>query len=256
MTFNVWTFLFETLNFLVLAYVLHRLLYRPLRQAIDQRRESAARAQKEADLARQQALALEQQLRTQLAGLEEQRQETMHQAREQAQAERQRLLTEAERAVQRRQEEVRQSLDRERAEAWRVLRGEVVGQAIDLSRRLLREASGTSLDQHLALRLADSLSELPSEQREQVRSHWEPCDGAVLELAHELDGGVVQRLNNAAQAILGSPVELAVQTRPALLGGARLRLGGHVWDSSLEGQLQSAVLGAEESGPCPSTSSS
>ena len=35
MTFNGWTFLFQVLNFVVLAYALHRLLYRPLREAIE-----------------------------------------------------------------------------------------------------------------------------------------------------------------------------------------------------------------------------
>jgi F-type H+-transporting ATPase subunit b len=254
MTFNLWTFLFETLNFLVLAYVLHRLLYLPLRQAIDQRRQSAERVQKEAEEARQRASALEEQLRAQLAGVEQQRQLSIHQAIEQAQAERQRLLAEAERTVQRRQEEVRQALDRERAEAWRSLRGEMVSEAIDLSRRLLREASGSSLDQHLTLRLADSLNQLPAEQRALVRSHWQPPDGAVLEVAGEVDGGTVSRLREAAAAVLGTPVQLTVQARPSLLGGARLRLGGHVWDGSLEGQLQHADP-AKEDASCPKSSS-
>lgn len=31
MAFNIWTFLFEIVNFVVLACILHRLLYRPLR---------------------------------------------------------------------------------------------------------------------------------------------------------------------------------------------------------------------------------
>ena len=55
MIFNVWTFLFEVVNFLVLVYVLHRLLYRPLREAIDRRREANAKAQADARKARQEA---------------------------------------------------------------------------------------------------------------------------------------------------------------------------------------------------------
>src|SRR5271169_2235610 len=97
--FNWWTFLFEALNFVVLAYVLHRLLYRPLREAIEKRREANLRAQEAAAKARQDALALEQQLREQLAGAQRQRQELIHQAREQAELERRRLLAEAEQSV-------------------------------------------------------------------------------------------------------------------------------------------------------------
>ena len=83
MTFNWWTFLFEALNFVVLAYVLHRLLYRPLREAIEKRREANARAQETAAKARQEAEALQERLREELTGAEQKRQELIHQAHEQ-----------------------------------------------------------------------------------------------------------------------------------------------------------------------------
>ena len=62
-------------------------------------------------------------------------------------------------------------------------------------------------------------------------------DGAVLETAGELDGRPLQAGHRAVAALLGQPVTLAVQAKPALVAGARLRLGGHVWDASLAGQL-------------------
>ncbi len=65
MTFNVWTFLFEIVNFVVLAYILHRILYRPLRAAIDQRRAVLAKTQSDAEAARAQAVAMQEQLQTQ-----------------------------------------------------------------------------------------------------------------------------------------------------------------------------------------------
>jgi F-type H+-transporting ATPase subunit b len=81
MTLNWWTFLLQALNFVVLAYVLHRLLYKPLRQAVEQRREATERARTEAEKARKDAEALQQQLEEQLAQAQRQRQEAVHQAR-------------------------------------------------------------------------------------------------------------------------------------------------------------------------------
>ncbi len=46
MSFNLGTFLFQTVNFIVLVYILHRLLYRPLHEAIDRRAAEIARAQR------------------------------------------------------------------------------------------------------------------------------------------------------------------------------------------------------------------
>jgi len=237
MIFNWWTFLFEALNFVVLAYVLHRLLYRPLRDAIDKRRQANVRAQAEADKARQEAEGLQQRLQKQLAGAEQQRQELIHQAREQAESERQKMLAEAERAAQRRQEELRQALEREREEALKSLRQEVIAQAIELTRRLLGEASERTLHQQLALRLVQTLEELPETEREHLKASWQSGDGPVLESAQDLDTRTIEQLTSAVSRIVGQPVFLAVQNRPELLGGVRLRLGGHVWDGSLAGQV-------------------
>jgi F-type H+-transporting ATPase subunit b len=237
MTFNGWTFLFQTLNFVVLAYVLYRLLYRPLREAIARRREVVAQQQAAAEKARHEAEALQQRLHGQLAEMEQQRQEMIRQAREQAESERQKLLGETERLLQQRRDDARQALERERDEALRALHGEVVGQALGLAERLLRESADRTLHRQLALRLAETLNDVPESECVDLRAGWIVADGAVLETARELDAATLTQVTDAVKALAGVDVALTVQTRPALLGGARLRLGGHVWDGSLAGQF-------------------
>jgi F-type H+-transporting ATPase subunit b len=237
MTFHWWTFLFEALNFVVLAYVLYRLLYRPLREAIEKRRAANVHAQEEAAKARQEAEALQQRLLEEFARAEQQRQELIHLAREQAASEGRKLLAEAEQAAHRRLEEALQDVQRERELALKSLHQEVIGQAIELTRRLLSEASDRTLHQQLALRLAQTLEQLPQEEREQLRATWHSSDGLVLESAQDLDAGTLERLTKAASGIVDQPLSLAVKNRPELVGGVRLRLGGHVWDGSLAGQV-------------------
>lgn len=247
MTFNVWTFLFEIVNFVVLAYILHRLLYRPLRAAIDQRRAMLAQTQSDAEAARAQAVAMQEQLQTQLAGMEQERQEAIQQARAVGESERQKLISEAERAIERRQAEVRASIERQREDALRSLRAEVSSSAAELAERLLREAAGTTLQQQLAGHLVEALTRLPDEERSRVRRDWKAADGAVVELAAPLDPGSMQKLNDAVASVVGQQVKLDVETKPALLAGARLRIGGNVWDASLAGQLETVRAGSENS---------
>lgn len=236
MTFNVWTFLFEVLNFVVLAYVLHRLLYRPLHEAIDARRTAARKLQEDADKMRQEALALEEKLRHEQAEQERKQQDLIRSGREMAEAERQRLLADAEQAVHARQEEVRQALAREREEALQALHSEVIRQAIDAAGRVLREATDRTVEAQLAARLVQSLHEVSDDERQRLRGEWTAADGALLEVAADAatDLGAVRA---AVTDLLGRPADLTVQVRPELLGGLRLRLGGHVWDASLAGQL-------------------
>jgi F-type H+-transporting ATPase subunit b len=240
MTFNLWTFLFEAVNFVVLAYILHRLLYRPLRQAVDARRQAATRAQTEADAARQEAAAVRLKLQTQLTEVEQQRQELIHQAREQAEMERKKLLAEAERAVQQRLEESRQGLVKERGEAFQSLRTEVIAQAVELAGRFLNQAADRSLNGQLALRLVESLRSVPQDERDRLRDEWQPADGGTLETAAALDRPLLDQITAAVTALLGEPINLIIQNKPSLLGGQRLRLGGHVWDGSLSGALTEA----------------
>jgi F-type H+-transporting ATPase subunit b len=241
MTFNGWTFLFEVLNFLVLAYLLHRLLYRPLHDAIDARRAATLQTQAEAEKARQDALALQQRLQEQQAAQERERQDLLRTSREQAEADRKRLLAEAEQTVQRRHAESRQALEREREEALQAVRAAVIREAVTATQRLLREAADRSLDDQLVLRLIETMDTLSEADRERVRGDWAAGDGAVLETAPGLNGSATEPVREAVARLLGQPVELAVQSRPELLGGARLRLGGHVWDASLAGQLDGAA---------------
>jgi F-type H+-transporting ATPase subunit b len=242
MIFNFWTFVFELLNFLVLVYVLRRLLYRPLQQAIDRRREANAKAQADAEKARQEATALQQQLKAQLAALDQQRQELIRKAREQAEAERKATMAEAERAAQKRREAVEHQLEQERAEAVQALRAELLQSAVSLAERALQEASSSTLQQQLAGRLVDELQHIPQGERERLRGELVADDDVVVETAKELNGEIVQRLDGALKTLVGRSVSLSVQTRPELLGGLRLRLGGHVWDASLTGGLGEAAL--------------
>lgn len=237
MTFNLWTFLFEVLNFLVLAYVLQRLLYRPLREAVEKRQQETARARTDADKARQEAEALLQQVHEQQARQEQDRQKLLREAHQLAEAERKRLLAEAERTVRERQEEARKALDREREEALRALRSEITDLALDLTRRLLTGAAERTLQNQLRCRLIETLHTLPEAERAQLVNHWQPQDGVVLETAEELDGTALSEVADAVTTVLNRQVTLTVSVRPELIGGVRLRLGGQLWDASLAGQL-------------------
>jgi len=238
MSFNLTTFLFEVVNFVVLAAVLYRLLYKPLREAIAKRQEENARAREEAEKARQEAQALRQRLDIEAADMERQREESLRQAREQAEAERMKVLREAEQAGQRRQEEVRKALQLERAEALQSLRQEVVGMAVGLSERLLRQAADSSLHRQLILRLVEALDEVAGSERDRLRRNWHPEDEAVLETANGVDDATLVHLNGAVASMLGRPASVALRHSPDLLSGVRLRLGGMLWDSSLSGQLE------------------
>ncbi len=103
----------------------------------------------------------------------------------------------------------------------------------------MQEAADTTLQQQLARHLVGTLAQLSEDERSRVRNDWKDTDGAVIETAASLDADLLQAVNDAVNTVVGRKTRLTVQTRPDLIAGARLRIGGHVWDASLAGQLES-----------------
>ena len=252
MIFNVWTFLFQVVNFLVLVAILRWLLYRPLREAIDRRREANAQAQADAEAARTKAVALQASLDQQVADLERRHEAVIHEARERAEVERQSLLAEAEAAIRRRREEVERQFARERDEALRTLRADLVHSAVEMARRILSEATGSTLQRQLAGRLVEELGRIPDDERRRLRDEWDEGEAAVVETAAELNGDSLRDLGGAIESLAGRRLDVSVEVRPDLLGGVRLRIGGHLWDASIAGPLEeldsSAKSGAATEG--------
>ncbi len=238
MAFNIWTFLFQLVNFVVLVYLLRRLLYRPLREAIDHRRETTARALADAEAARREAAALKETLDQKLADLDRAREAAMRDARDRAEADRQALTADAEAAIRRRREEAEQQLARERDDALSSLQGELVQSAVELVERFLHEVCGATVQQQLAGHLVDELRRISDDERTRLRAEWADGESAVLESAAALNGDVLHDLGGAVEMVAGRPLAVSVQVRPELLGGVRLRIGGHVWDASMAGCLE------------------
>ncbi len=237
MTFNVWTFLFEIANFIVLAYVLYRLLYRPLQKAIDERRDASLRAQADLEKAQKETVDLQTRLKAEMIRIDQLQEEAIAKARTIADSERKDMLHKVEMETERTRSETKRSLEREREEALVALRKKVVDLAIGIVERLLREASDRTLHEQLARHLIDHVKSLTQADCQALRNQWKHGDKFTLETAQELDPAITTEFKDIIAQIIGQPTDVELVLIPALLSGACLKLAGRVWDSSLAGQL-------------------
>ena len=245
MTFNVWTFLFEVLNFLVLAFVLHRLLYRPLRDAIERRKAENERAKTDAEAARKAAETLKEQLAAKVAESDRERTEVLKKAAEQAEAEKSRRIADAEAAAKRIADLARSDAEQLRKDTLAGLEAEIGRLAVGLAERLLTQSCDVSLNAQLARHLVESLRAIGGEERERVRRDA-GTDGAVIESAIPLDDGIRNDLIAAVGELLGRPCEMHFNLNSKLIAGALMRLGGDVWDASIASQLEAARGAVDE----------
>lgn len=247
MTFNVWTFLFEVLNFVVLAAVLHRLLYRPLREAIDKRHAETERARTEAESARKQADTARDQLTAKLAEVDRERLEVLRAAAEQAAGEKAKQIAAAGVEAKLIHDRAMQDAEQLRKDALASLEGAIGNLAVGLADRLLREAGDSSLNRQLTLHLMDTVRAIPADERDRVRREGNGADG-IVESSQLLDDATRTSLTTAVQELRGSDLPLRYEVNPKLICGSRLQIGGRVWDATVVEYLNEAKAALKGSG--------
>lgn len=232
MGFSLTTFLFEIANFLVLVWLLQRLLYRPIKRSIETRREAAeartaALADKEADLSRRRV-----EVDRGTEALEALRDRVVAEATEQGEQERARILEQAREDVAAELARVRRLLETEReaAEAW--VRDVAIERGTELAGRLLVELAPEAADRAFFRRLLDALTETGDGPAEALGDEVEVT---FARLPPDTD---VAELRAAVERRLGKAPRLQLREDPALAAGCVARMGYRVFDASLTGKLE------------------
>jgi F0F1-type ATP synthase membrane subunit b/b' len=209
-------FLFEAVNFLILAAVLGRVLFSPVRKAIAAERERQEALTKEVEQLRQEAATADEKMRLSRQRAEEEGEEAKKQIIEGARKEAAELLRNARATRHSEREALEKELEASRQAQAEALAGLVGRIAADAVRDLLSSLSGPSLDTALIRAACTRLDGLPAEARKK----------ALVECARPLDAE--QRALLAG--VLGERMEERVV--PELGAGVRVTTAGGQVDAS------------------------
>jgi F-type H+-transporting ATPase subunit b len=240
-----WTLGLQAINFLVLAWLLHRFLYRPVMAAVAARQEAADRLTAEAAARRREAEAAAAEAGRQLAAVAEQRDHLLTEGERAAEAARRRLLEQGAAEHQRLLAEARAAIRRETSVAAEELRLRTVDLAAAMAARLLREAPVP--DEPFLDRLLAEIAGLPEQTRAALRAG--PLEVAT---ARPLAAAAAREECAAAlaEALEGPPAALTFATDPRLVAGIELRSHATVVRSTLAADLtRIAEELAQDDGP-------
>src|SRR5674476_773841 len=154
MLFDWFTVGAQTLNFLVLVWLMKRFLYKPILDAIDAREKRIALALLDAVLKQTAAQKERDEFHSKNAEFDQQRNDLLSHAKDEAKAERQRLLDEARQVADalrvKRQDALTSELQRLQRDIVRRSREEVFA----IANKVLTDLAGTPLEQRMAVRAA------------------------------------------------------------------------------------------------------
>lgn len=218
MTLDWWTLGLQTVNVLILVWILARFLFQPVAKIIAERQAAAHAALDEAEAAREEAETARSAAEAERAEIASTRARLLDEARKAAEAEKRQLLDAAAAAADRARAETRADLDRMRREARAGIADEAGALAADIAARLLeRLPDETRIDGFIDT-LAQAVRALPQTARAGIGG-----DGPVtLRAARPLSGAERARLDAALADALGRPVALDVVPDPALIAGLEL----------------------------------
>ena len=134
---NLPGFLWHTLNFVVLVFLLSRVLYKPVVRMLDERRERVRESMEQAEQVRQEAERASQEREAQLADTRRQIQQMLAQATQTAERIQSEARQDAQQQAQRIVERAQQEAQAERAQSMAQLRREVAGLAVMAAERVI-----------------------------------------------------------------------------------------------------------------------
>jgi len=242
MTIDWWTLFLQTVNFLLLVWLLQHFLYRPVRAVIEQRRELAEQALLKARATEKEASEAKSAFETKSVELEKTREASIEQAQESAEADAKKLIAQARKQAQGIVEEARKVAEQSQTDALAAVKQDIVDTAVKIAETILRKTADGDLNEVFLSYVLDEIGALSKEDRARIDADI-ASDPGVVEVATSMKLTKVER--DAWTKALSEQLQLRSAPRftiePALLGGAELRFPHAVVRFAWSDQLKKAA---------------
>jgi len=218
MQIDWWTLGLQTVNALVLIWLLSRFLFRPIASILAERRAAAVRLLEDAAAKEAAALALEAKAQAALDALAADRAASVRAATAEAEEARRVLLEAAHAEAERLRANTQAEIERIKKSEARAQSERANLLSLDIARRLLERLPPAAQ----VLGFVDGLVEATGALSEETRAEFRQRADAVLSAPRPLAAEEEALLRDALAKAFGGPVTFSLRTDPSLLAGLEL----------------------------------
>ena len=227
MLFDWFTFGAQTLNFLVLVWLMKRFLYQPILSAIDAREKRIAQTLADAALKQIAAQKERETFQKKNKDLEDQRSALLAQAEADALAERLRLQSEAQQAADtlrnKKHDALASELQTLQQDMGRRSREEVFA----IARKVLADLADTTLEERMGMVFTQRLRALDDNAKAGLVKALKTASTPVqVRSAFELTANQQAEIQNALNDTLSGEVQIQFDTTPEVISGIELTANG------------------------------
>jgi len=242
LSLDLTTIIFQVINFVVLAVILNRFVFRPVLKKAAERTAERERLARELAEERQTVAALRADLEQRQARLDEEKDKCVAHMHEEAESDRLELLKEARAEAEQMLVEAEADAYRVRQQAMDDFHEQLVGAILDISSTITARNAPPAVHDALVQGLSDRIRELGRAEMDRVeavrRSLGDREAVAHITSARELSGEQEALLARTLTALADRHVNIELSIGPELVAGLKVRLGDTVIDNSLAGQLE------------------
>ena len=237
----------QSLNFLILVWLMKRFLYKPILNAIDAREKRIAKELADADTKKAEAQKDRDEFAHKNEEFDQQRATLLKKATDEAQAERQRLLNEARQASD--------ALNAKRMETMRsdannlnqAIRRRTEQEVFAIVRKALTDLATTSLEERLGEVFTRRLRELNADAKARLGNALKTMSApALVRSAFDLPAEQRAAIQNALNETFSAEIHVRFEIAPELISGIELTANGQKAAWSIADYLTSMQEGVDE----------
>lgn len=219
MRIDWWTLGLQTINLLVLVWILSRFLFRPIADIIAQRQADAKRVLADAEKVRQEAEEAEQAAERASAQAAASRRDMIEAATAEAAEAKRKLAEDARKEADRLREQALAEIDRMRETEATRNEARASRLAVDIAGRLFARLPDEARISGFIDGLAQGLEDLPPAAREELGGADEPI---TLKAPRELTSAEDEAVSKTLSGVLGHGVTLRTEVEPDLIAGLEI----------------------------------
>lgn len=231
------TLALQTVNVLILVWILSRFLFKPIVAILDERRAAAAKLLDDAAAAKAEATAAKEKADAEAAKLAASREEALHEAAKEAEMQRAAAVASAWAEAETIRAGAAAEIRGERAAEAAAASDRAARLAVDIAGKLLARLPDSARIDGFVGGLAEALASLPETSRKEVGLAGEPTLVAARPLTPEEENSCGAAIERA----LGRPLDFRVAVDPDLIAGLELETPHAVVRNSFRGDLNRIV---------------
>ncbi|KPK45977.1 MAG: hypothetical protein AMK74_01775 [Nitrospira bacterium SM23_35] len=244
MKFDIWTFLFQIINFLVLLFILKRILYKPIREIIEKRRSLIRQRIEEAEKIKKEAMELKENYQHDMNKLHELKSGMIEKMNEEVEQDRKNLMGKAEEEAARVIEKEKAVFDTEKTRHEAELKDKAIEAVTLFAINLLKGVSDEELHKAIYEKLFRELQGVAS-QIPEIKEKDRPLNVDLI-TAYPLSEDETRKIREAIESLLSQSVILNTIIDKALIAGVKIIFYDMVYDLSLSGQIKKLALKLKE----------